>query len=275
MVGVRVIRKIFGLLAICFILTTSVWASGSGNANALPDREVNYETGIWYGLYTKYMIANKLFYYGEYHIRRIDWNQRMNKLYLRFGLAYLVNPALEITGGFVTPYTWYEIEDNTLEDRVVPEFRFWQQFLFVQEVGRMKFYHQFRFEERWRRGHFKEDKYKFSQRYRYKFTAYTPLNHNHIQNKTLFLAQNTEVFLQSGSEIVYNNLEEIRIFNGLGYLLNNNFQFQIGYSWHFAPRATGYQFRRQDIFRMSVYHNMDLRNNISDLKRKISGLLGN
>ena len=234
-------------------------ADGGEEENPFPGKEIDFENGIWYGLYTKYMIFDKVFYYGEYHIRRSEWNNHMNKLYLRFGIAYLINPHLEITGGFVNPYSWYQIEDRNVEDKVVPEFRFWQQFLFVQEINRFKLYHQFRFEERWKRGHFKEDHYKFSQRYRYKFTVYTPLNHNHIQNKTVFLANNAEVFLQSGKPIIYNHLEEVRIFTGLGYLFSNNLQFQIGYSWHFAHRPEGYKFRRQDIIRLSVYHNMDLR----------------
>lgn len=267
MVGIRYVRKLCVIAIVFQFLAISPVMADGGEGETLPPREVIGETGVWYGVYTKYMIANKLFYYGEYHVRRTDWNAHMSKLYLRLGLAYLINPKLEITAGIVNPYTWYQVENRELEDRVVPEFRFWQQFLFVQEVGRVKFYHQFRFEERWRRDHFKGDKYHFSQRYRYKFTAYTPLNHNHIQNKTLFLAQNAEVFIQSGKQIQYNNLEEIRIFNGLGYLLNNNFQFQLGFSWHYAQRAEGYRFRRQNIIRLSVYHNMDLRRN----KTRIGG----
>lgn len=246
------------LLLVMLCPTFDSYADG-GQESGFPPREISHQTGIWYGLYTKYMIANKLFYYGEYHMRRSEWNSHMSKLYLRFGLAYLINPSLEVTAGFVNPYSWYDIESRDTEDRVVPEFRFWQQFLFVQEIARTKLYHQFRFEERWKRGHFKEDPYHFSQRYRYKFTIYTPLNHNHIQNKTIFLANNAEIFIQSGKKVIYNNLEEIRVFNGIGYLLNNNFQFQMGYSWHYGQRSEGYRFRHQDIIRFSVYHNMDLR----------------
>lgn len=255
-------RRYFLLSIIILILTSEYTrANGGGEENSLPPREIAHETGIWYGFYTKYMIANKLFYYGEYHIRRTEWNTHMSKLYLRFGLAYLINPSLEITAGIVNPYTWYQIQNSELEDRVVPEFRFWQQFLFVQEISRLKLYHQFRFEERWRRDHLKGESYHFSQRYRYKFTVYTPLNHSHIQNKTIFLAQNTEIFIQSGQKIIYNNLEEIRVFNGIGYLLNNNWQFQLGYAWHYSQKPEGHKFRHQDIVRLSVYHNMDLRRN--------------
>ncbi len=254
-------RRFILLFILCSILFLDFSKADGGEETGLPPREVFHETGIWYGLYTKYMIANKLFYYGEYHIRRTEWNTHMSKLYLRFGLAYLINPSLEITAGFVNPYTWYQIQDAEIEDRVVLEFRFWQQFLFVQEVSRLKLYHQFRFEQRWKRDHFKGDPYHFSLRYRYKFSVYTPLNHKHIQNKTIFLSQNAEIFLQSGQEVIYNNLEEIRIFNGIGYLLNNNWQFQAGYSWHYAQRPEGHKFRHQDIIRLSVYHNMDLRRN--------------
>ncbi|QNL21521.1 DUF2490 domain-containing protein [Hyphobacterium sp. CCMP332] len=254
-------RQILLIAVLISILNCGLSYGDSGEDRSLPPREIFHETGIWYGLYTKYMIANKLFYYGEYHVRRTEWNTHMNKLYLRFGLAYLINPSLEITAGFVNPYSWYQVESRELEDRVVPEFRFWQQFLFVQEVGRLKLYHQFRFEERWKRDHFKGEPYHFSQRYRYKFTIYTPLNHNHIQNKTVFLAQNAEIFIQSGQKVIYNNLEEIRVFNGIGYLLNNNWQFQLGYAWHYAQKPEGHKFRHQDIIRMSVYHNMDLRRN--------------
>src|SRR5688572_12730803 len=68
--------------------------------------------GLWLGTYTKYRISEKTFYYGEYHYRRTNnFIKDMGQVYLRFGLTYLINKNVEITGGIVTPLYWAPKQD--------------------------------------------------------------------------------------------------------------------------------------------------------------------
>jgi hypothetical protein len=124
-------------LSLSFILTVHFSqaqdAADVAEVPAFPEREVSHETGIWNGIYTKYRLTDKLFYYGEYHVRRGNYYQDMSKLYLRFGLTYLLDKYLEVTTGFVNPYNWAPDPNNTEKyDPVVPEYRTWEQLLYVQ-----------------------------------------------------------------------------------------------------------------------------------------------
>ncbi len=225
----------------------------------IPERQVNRQTGVWHGLYTKYQLADRLFYYGEYHLRRTEYYQNMSKLYLRFGVTYLLDKYLEATAGFVNPYIWApDPKDTERYDPVVPEFRLWEQLLYVQSVGRFKFYHQLRFEQRFKRKNDIGAEYKYSNRWRYRFTTYVPINDEKLHPGVLFGVFYNEIFIQNGKHIKYNNFEENRTVLGLGYILNNSLQFQAVYMWTYGQQSA-YEFRQRDLFRFNIYHNLDLR----------------
>ncbi len=216
---------------------------------------------LWNGFYTKYRIGEKLFYYGEYHLRTRDQLvQNMGQIYLRFGLSYIINKNLEITGGIVTPFYWappeYADQDRPY-DNIVNQFRFWQQALFIQPIGKAKLYHQIRTEQRWRRDYYVDSPFELTYRWRYKISSYIPLNSYKFQPGTYFLSVYNEVFIQTGKTIIRNPFEDNRAFVGLGYILNENIQFQVGYAKSWQQRASGINYNNRDLIRLSVYHNLD------------------
>lgn len=235
------------------------------------EKEFTNTQGLWLGLYTKYRLNEKMFYYGEYHYRRTNnFTDDMAQLYLRFGLTYLVNTRLELTAGIVTPFYWAPQQDLPGQDNVVPQYRLWQQVLLVQPFDRLKLYHTFRFEQRWKRDYIEEAPFKLTHRFRYKLTAYYPLNNYKLVNKTLFASFYEEVFIQAGKSITYNYLEDNRVFLGLGYILNENVQFQAGYMWTFRYNNSPYSFEHRHIPRISVYHNLDFyRKRIERRKERV------
>ena len=235
------------------------------------DKEFRHSTGLWTGLYTKYRLTENLFYYGEYHFRRrTNFIEDMAQVYLRFGLTYLLNPRVEITAGVVTPFYWAPEQDLPNQDNIVPQYRLWQQLVLVQPFDRLKLYHQFRFEQRWRREYLEGSEFVLSNRFRYKITAYYPLNNYKLLNNTLFLSFYEEVFLQAGKRVTYDYLEDNRMFLGLGYKLNENIQFQAGYMWTFRYDGGPNNFEHRHIPRISIYHNLDFhRMRIEKQKEKI------
>ena len=107
-----------------------------GQQAPAPGKSITNNTETWIGLYTKYRLSEKLFYYGEYNYRRRNqFINDMGQLYLRFGLTYLVNKQFEVTAGIVTPFYWAPNQEAPNIDKVVPQFRFWQQFLLVQPIA--------------------------------------------------------------------------------------------------------------------------------------------
>lgn len=248
-------KYIYAVVAfLCLITTTQ-----AQQADVPQEKSIDNTTGLWVGLYTKYRIKEKLFYYGEYHYRRRnDFIKDMAQVYLRFGLTYLVNKNTELTGGIVTPFYWAgNYEPNAGIDKIVPQFRFWEQLLLVQHIDRLKLYHQFRFEQRWRRDFVEESPFELTHRFRYRITAYYPLNRPKLLPKTLYLSFYEEILMQAGKTITYDHFEDNRVFLGLGYIVNENIQIQAGYMWTFRHNGSPYQYESRHIPRLSVYHNFD------------------
>ena len=229
------------------------------NAEELTPKKKDIDNSMegWAGLYTKYRIGKKLYYYGEYHYRRRNNLKDMAQVYLRFGVTYLLSKKLELTGGIVTPFYWAPDQQADNIDKVVPQYRMWEQMLFVQSFSRAKIYHQIRTEQRWKRDYEKDSPFELSWRFRYKLSMYAPLNHSKLINKTLFLSAYEEIFIQAGRKIVYNHLEDNRIFIGLGYIFNENIQLQAGYMLTYRHDGSPYDYVFRHIPRISFYHGLD------------------
>ena len=210
-----------------------------------------------------------MFYYGEYHYRRRnDFVRDMAQIYLRFGTTYLVSKKFEITTGIVTPIYWAPDQSASDIDKVVMQFRFWEQFLFVQPMGRAKIYHQLRFEQRWKRDYEVGSHFKLTYRFRYKFTTYIPINNDHLVSKTLFFSAYEEIFIQAGKPVVFDHFEDNRVFIGLGYIINPNFQIQTGYMWTFRHKGAPWRYEHRHIPRISLYHNLNFFKMSSDRKKE-------
>lgn len=225
-------------------------------------------TGLWLGLYTKLRIGEKTFYYAETHYRRQnsldnnwDFAGRMGKIYNRHGINYLVNNYFEVTAGPVVVLAYGPDRYNPRYERMVPEFRFWHQYLLIQpKMGRVKIYHQFRFEHRFRRGYEVESpEYNYTNRYRYKIYAYIPLNKRYLEEKTLYFSPSAEIFMHSGKSVVYHALEDFRLYPILGYIINSNYMVSAGYTYAIGQALTGYEYNQSHLIRLNLYVNFDLR----------------
>lgn len=248
-----------------FVLSILISFSSKSQTAELPaQKEIDQTMEGWVGLYTKYRLSERLFYYGEYHYRRRNYLKDMAQIYLRFGATYLINNHLEVTAGIVTPIYWAPDQSQPNIDRIVPQYRLWQQVLFVQPFNRAKIYHQIRTEQRWKRDYKENSEFKLTYRFRYKIMTYVPLNNHKLINNTLFLSAYDEIFIQAGKPIVYDHLEDNRLFVGLGYIINENLQVQAGYMWTFRHAGAPYKYEHRHIPRISLYHNFDFYN-----KRKL------
>ena len=216
----------------------------------------NTDTGAWLGLYTTYWLSKKWGYYGEYHIRRADFVNRMSKLYLRVGANYRVDTNLRLTFGVVNRYTWSDHPELETEETVVPEYRFWEQALFNARYFGLKIYHQLRVEQRWKRStKISEPTYHYYNRFRYKFLFYGPLIGHLLETNSLFFCFYSEIFMQVGKQVQYNYFEDSRTYIGLGYGLTDEVHLHIGYMKSFG-QLDAFKFRNHDIFRFSIYHKL-------------------
>ena len=246
--------------ALMLFLCSSLLAQDAGTTAATTETPTVNRTnvyGFWVGYYNKFRFKRKLFYYGEYHIRRKNFAAEMDKIYLRFGLTYLITKKVDVTFGIATPINWADDPGAPGIESPLLEFRFWQQGLFVVPVLRSKTYHQLRTEQRWKRKFYEGAEYKLSYRWRYKFTIYVPLTHKKLEPGTVFFSFYDEIFIQTGEGITYNHFEDNRMFIGLGYIINNSVQVQGGYLWNYHHDGSPYDYESQHILRFAIYHNLD------------------
>jgi hypothetical protein len=222
------------------------------------EKEVRQSTGIWFGFYSKYHFSDRWAYYGEYHLRRKDYLNTMGQVYLRFGVTYKVKQFFDVTVGFVNPYYWASNPEDPNVDKVVPQFRLWQQGVMATPFDHIMVFHQFRTEQRWARSFVKGSPYELTHRFRYKLTVYVPLNKPAFDVHTLFLAFNEEIFMQAGKTITYNHFEDNRVFLGLGYNINEVWQVQAGYMNSYRHDGDPYQYENRHIIRLSFFHHLHL-----------------
>ncbi len=241
-----------------------------------PPRRINLAptTESWNGLYLKLRLSDKWFWYQENHYRRrssidnrSDFVGRMSQVYNRFGFTYLITDNFEVTVGptLVWNFTPDPDDPDILESTIEP--RIWHQWLLTQPVGRVKVLHQFRFEHRWKRDNDIGADYLYTNRYRYKITAYIPLNKPRMENKTLFLAPSNEIFFETGTHVT-DILEENRVYTAIGYTYNN-FMFFGGHMWTYGPTSSLYTYRNRHILRLNIMYTLDFRTKRNPIVRDL------
>jgi hypothetical protein len=154
--------------------------------------------------------------HNEVQYRNYNAIGDLEQLLLRTGLGYTFN---ENKNNILLGYG-YILSENYVgdtDDKVsVNEHRIFQQFTSKQNIGSVKLNHRYRFEQRFIESDFK-------MRFRYFLGLNIPLNNND-KNNYYFSAYN-EIFLNTESTIFDRN----RVFGGIGYHLNKNIRFEIGY----------------------------------------------
>ncbi|WP_373493017.1 DUF2490 domain-containing protein [Aquiflexum sp.] len=221
-------------------------------------------TENWNGLYLKLRMTEKWWWYQENHYRRrssidnrSDFIRRMGQLYNRFGFTYLFTDNFEVTFG--PTLVWNFAPDRGSQEYVdsVLEPRFWHQWLLTQGVGSVKILHQFRFEHRFKRSNNVGAEFNYTDRWRYKITAYVPLNKPKMENHTFFIAPSNEFFFETGNQ-VWNIFEENRLYTAIGYTYNN-YMFFGGHMWTYGPSAIPGTYRNRHIIRLNVMYTIDFR----------------
>ncbi len=173
-------------------------------------------------------VGNWLMYFGQNRISDL-WSlhtefQHRNhtvlptdkeQLLLRVGLNYHLSPSAFISAGYgyITSYDFDG--DYRMADR--KEQRIWQQLIMINSLGRIKFEHRYRLEQRW------VDQ-EYSNRIRYRLMAFIPLNKPTIQPGTIFIGLYDEIFLNTREAFFDRN----RLYGALGYQISNATGLQAG-----------------------------------------------
>lgn len=142
-----------------------------------------------------------------------------NQTLVRVGGQYQIKPYLQGTVGYGFIHTEAEGTPNAafLENRI------YQEALFSHAVGKSKWRHRLRLEERF------IEHQDFRGRFRYSLFADIPLTNYGFSKGGVYLALYDEVFLNLSDESTIKTFDRNRAYAGFGYKVSNNLGIQLGY----------------------------------------------
>lgn len=221
--------RILGLLLFCLLLTP-LQAQDNGED----------ELGAWYMYFGTNRVSERWSIHSEAQFRFYDLASNFNQLLLRTGANYHISDRAIATLGYAYIWTDPTFEDGpALLDRIA-EHRIFQQFLLYNQVGRFRFEHRYRLEQRFLDFDGPTDT---QHRARYRLQVTYPLG------DTYFLNAYDEVFINLQEPLFGQN----RLYLALGARLSPALSLQAGY---LLNSFTGADYHR---LQLGVFFNPDLR----------------
>ena len=174
------------------------------------------KTGNWMMYFGMNKISDQFSVHTEIQYRNHTLTpNNIEQLLLRTGLNYHFSDKAFVTVGYayVASYA-FESEQKEPETR---EHRIWQQFILTNNIGRVKFEHRYRLEQRWVGQNYKN-------RFRYRLMLFIPLNKPEIVKGSLFLGLYDEIFINATESFFDRN----RFYGAIGYQINKSTSIQAG-----------------------------------------------
>ena len=209
--------KVLLSLIICFLLAPS---------HVVDAQESDF--GNWIIYFGNKQINEKWNWHHEVQYRNYDAIGDLEQLLLRTGIGYNLsenNNNILLGYGFIASENYIGDTDEKVN---VNEHRIYQQFITKQSLGAVNLSHRYRFEQR-----FVEDD--FRMRFRYFLSINVPISKK-VDDKPnkWYLSAYNEIFLNTESSIFDRN----RLYGGLGYRLNSNIRFELGYMNQFFETSS-------------------------------------
>ncbi|MDC0008312.1 DUF2490 domain-containing protein [bacterium] len=221
---------------------------------------------LWINTYGNIRISKRLFWDAQTHFRFTETQAtpyigQIAQIYNRHAIGYIYSKKINFSLGGVLRINFNTDEDELLTDKnVVPEYRIWHQYQFAQPLYTAMIYHRIRIEHRWTRGFAENSEFIFRNRFRYMFRAKIPLNSHKLETKTLYIAPEAELIMQSGKQVVGSVYEDLRLTTTLGYILTPRLTMAGGLMY-----SQGQTFDNPGIFnqnwtiRLHLYFSPDFR----------------
>jgi hypothetical protein len=174
--------------------------------------------GNWLIYFGNKQINTKWNWHHEIQYRNYNAIGDLEQLLLRTGIGLNLsegNNNLLLGYGFIHSQNYFDDSD---EKANVNEHRIYQQFITRQKLNRITIQHRYRFEQR-----IIEDDFKL--RFRYFLAFNIPLSKAEKVDHTFYLSAYNEMFLNTEEKVFDRN----RLYGGLGYKINQNLRFEVGY----------------------------------------------
>jgi hypothetical protein len=213
--------KKYKFILICFSIISTINCSAQKS-----------EIGNWFIYFGNQALSKKINWHNEIQYRNYNFAGDLQQLVLRTGVGYNLsdnNNNLLLGYGYILSEQYLKNADSKTDSK---EHRIFQQFITRQNFGRFYLQHRYRFEQR-----FIEDETLY--RFRYFLALNIPLNHKAFVANTIYFTAYNEIFINGQSPIYDRN----RVYGGLGYHINKNFKFELGYMSQILENSQRSQFQ--------------------------------
>lgn len=231
-----------------FFMLSSLYSNYAQTKTA---KEVNHQAQTWVSINTNYKFNDRWGMMNDVHIRRTDFVDKENFYFARTGITYKPFPNAVVAAGYAhlwlapTKPGWHNFVDEN---------RIYQQFIYTSKIGKVNVLQRVRNEQRWM------DKMendvavdtRFTNRVRYLLSFTIPI----FNDKSLpSLVVADELLLHFGKEVVYNTLDQNRIFIGIRQNITPKLSYDFGYMNVFQQKFSGYQYDSNHTLRLFFYYN--------------------
>jgi opacity protein-like surface antigen len=235
--------------------------------NAFAQKDFSDQQHAWVTYLGNHKLTKKFGLHTEYQWRREEWFQNWQQSLMRIGIDYNVNSNLSITAGYGWIVTFPYGEQPVLYQ--FNEHRIWQQLNLKSKIELPKkvieVQHRYRLEQRFLETYHLNSvdapvrgETIFRQRVRYRALFLIPISKNTMEDNTLFLNINNEVFIGFGKGIEKNILDQNRFNIALGWRFTSNFNLQFGYLNQYVLKADGVKIERNHTLLSSLVYNIDI-----------------
>ncbi|MCW3093276.1 MAG: hypothetical protein JWP81_4345 [Ferruginibacter sp.] len=219
-------------------------------------KEINHQSQSWFSINSTTRLTNKFGIIADLHMRRNNFAADPSFYFARIGANYWIKENITAVLGYgqmwVAPTTanWHHF---------VQEHRVYQQIQMSTKIGKISLLNRLRNEQRWQEK-IANDKfthnYKFTDRIRYLLSMTIPVFKN-PKYPSLVLAD--ELCFHFGKEVIYNTFDQNRYFIGIKQPISKSLSFDTGYMMVFQQKASGYQYDKNQTYRLFFYYTPDLR----------------
>lgn len=175
-------------------------------------------TGNWLAYFGNQSFNKKWNLHNEIQYRSYNFIGDTQQFLFRTGVGYNLN---EKNNNLLLGYAFINTQNYVanMDEKVdFDEHRIFQQFITRQSFGRIFTQHRYRTEQRF----FNND---FRLRFRYLLGVNIPVTHKTMAPKAVYLSLSDEAFINSKSNVFDRN----RLYGGVGYVINKNLRFELGY----------------------------------------------
>jgi hypothetical protein len=230
------------ILVILFLLLNCIKTTAQ-------EKETITNSNGWYMYAGNHKFTEKWSLHTLIHIRRsniiTDWQQSLNRLGVN---CHFNNNAIGAIGYdyvLTFPYGGSPITEKVQTNAI------WQTVTLKQQVGKIKISHRYRLEQLWSTI-LSDIQYTYTNRFRYMISGTIPLY------KNVFFSFFDEVFISFGKNVNYNNFNQNRIYDGIGYKIKHG-DIQLGYMNQLIKKGIGLTYENNNTLMVGINYNMDFR----------------